>query len=97
MYDWTNKDEKAGAPFLSFSLKGFQDGVETDDSVFVMDGVDLGIGQKEVKSGATITDAEGVVGITSMDKPMDIELDKLMTFDKAPYTMTISDLSALEK
>lgn len=97
VYDWTNKDEKAGAPFLSFSLKGFQDGVETDDSIFVMDGVDLGIGQKEVKSGATITDAEGVVGITSMDKPMDIELDKLMTFDKAPYTMTISDLSALEK
>ena len=97
VYDWTNKDKKAAAPFMTFGLKGFQDGVETDNAVLVMEGVDLGIGQKEVKSGATIKDAEGIVGITAIDKPLDLELDKLISMDSAPYKMTIKDLSSLKK
>lgn len=97
VYDWTNKDKKAAAPFMTFGLKGFQDGVETDNAVLVMEGVDLGIGQKEVKSGATIKGAEGIVGISAIDKPLDLELDKLISMDSAPYKMTIKDLSSLKK
>ena len=94
-YDWENTGEEANMPFMTFSLKGFQDGVETNDNVFVVDGVDLGIGQKEVKSGGKITDAQTVVGIDDMDKPLELELSESLSFNNTTYTYTIDDLNNL--
>lgn len=92
-YDWENNSEDSKSPYLTFSAKGFQDGVETDSAIFV-DGVDLGKGQKEVKSGGKISGAHTTVGIEDMSKPLLLEIDKLITFNKDPYYMEI-DLNEL--
>lgn len=92
-YDWENNSEDSKSPYLTFSAKGFQDGVETDSAIFV-DGVDLGKGQKEVKSGGKISGAHTTVGIEDMSKPLLLEIDELITFNKDPYYMEI-DLNEL--
>lgn len=93
-YDWINNSEDSTSPFMTFMLKGFQDDVETDD-VFMVEGVDLGIGQKEVRPGGVIKRAQSTVGISDMTKPLELELDELFSFDSQPYIATI-DLSTLE-
>lgn len=95
VYDWENTGEDADAPFLTFTVKGFQDGVQTDDMV-ISESIDLGIGQKEVKPGGIISDAEEGIGITAMDKPFEIEIATLMNFDdENVYKYTIDDLNQL--
>lgn len=88
-YNWTNKSDKAVAPFITFTLKGFQDGVETD-SFFMADGIDLGIGQKEIKPGATIENCEAGIMVTDETKPIDIELTESFSFSNKTYKMTIN-------
>lgn len=75
-YDWKNESDDDSYPFTSFSLNGFQDGVETERGFVMSDQVDLGIGQKKVKKGGEIKGAHAVVGITSLDKPLLLELEK---------------------
>lgn len=93
-YDWENNSDEEASPFMTFIFKAFQDSVETDD-VFVMDGVDLGIGQKEIKAGGKIEGAQAVVGIDNLDEPLLLEVDELITFDKNPYSVELN-LSELE-
>lgn len=93
-YDWENTSEESASPFMTFHLKAFQDNVETDDAIMV-DGVDLGIGQKEIKSGGEVTGAQDIVGIEDLDQPLELELEELFSFDDEVYSTTI-DLSELE-
>lgn len=93
-YDWVNESEESAAPFMTFSLKAFQDGVETDD-VFMVEGVDLSIGQKEVKPGGSIQGAQDVVGISDINKPLELEIEEAFSFSSKPYT-TVIDLSTLK-
>lgn len=94
VYDWTNNGEDTNAPFTSFSITGFQNGVETDD--FVMsDQLDLGIGQNNVRPGATITDAEDAVVIADMAAPLELELTEWISWDDVAYLYIIDDLNAL--
>ena len=96
-YDWTNKDTEKAMPMMTFSVTAFQDGVQTDNTPFVIEGVDLSIGQKEVKQGGAITDADGIVGITSMDKPIELELSESFSLKHdTVYTYIIDDLNALK-
>lgn len=92
-YNWKNNSNETTAPYMSIMFKGFQDGVETDDMLFV-DDVDLGVGQKEVKPGASIENCFATVGITDLSKPLELELDELITLSSDPYKTTI-DLSTL--
>ncbi|WP_158241151.1 DUF5067 domain-containing protein [Planomicrobium sp. MB-3u-38] len=93
-YDWVNNSEDSTSPFMTFMLKGFQDDVETDD-VIMVEGVDLGIGQKEVRPGGLIEGAQSTVGISDITKPLELELDELFSFNGTPYIAEI-DLSTLE-
>lgn len=93
-YDWVNNSDEAASPFVTFELKGFQNNVETED-VFMVDGVDLGTGQKEVRPEGTIVGAQDIVGIDSLDEPLELELDVLFSFDSNAYTTTV-DLSSLQ-
>ncbi|MEI3600179.1 MULTISPECIES: DUF5067 domain-containing protein [unclassified Oceanobacillus] len=93
-YDWVNNSDESASPFMTFMLKGFQDGVETDE-VFMVDDVDLSIGQKEVRPGGSIEGAQDIVGIDDLSKPLELELDELMSFESNPYLVEI-DLSTLE-
>lgn len=94
-YDWENTGTEAQSPFLTFSLKGFQDGVETEPFTVVMDS-NIGEGQKEVKEGGKISGAETIVGITDINKPLVLELDEIFSFSKAKLIETTIDLSELE-
>ena len=93
-YDWENNSDEEAYPFMTFIFKAFQDSVETDD-VFVMDGVDLSIGQKEIKAGGKTEGAQAVVGIDNLDEPLLLEVDELITFDKNPYSVELN-LSELD-
>lgn len=94
VYDYTNNGDDATMPSFSYSLKAFQDGVETENP-FMSDKVDLGIGQKEIKAGATLNGCEGMIGIEDISKPIELELEKLISFDSTKYTLTIDDISTL--
>ena len=89
-YNWKNNDDKSAYPFMTFSLKGFQDKVETDNMVMVLNNVDLGKGQKEIKPGGEIKGAHTIVGIESLDKPLTLELDKSISFKKKPFTVELN-------
>ena len=93
-YDWVNNSEDSTSPFMTFMLKGFQDDVETDDAIMV-EGVDLGVGQKEVRPSGVIEGAQSTVGISDTTKPLELELDELFSLDSNPYIAEI-DLSTLE-
>lgn len=93
-YDWVNNSDDSASPFMTFILKGFQNGVETED-IFMVDGVDLGIGQKEVRPGGIIEGAQDVVGIDDMNGPLELELDELFSFEDNAR-ISIIDLSTLE-
>ena len=94
-YDWENTGKEKSSPFMTFSLTGFQDGVETNSDYYFSDNLDLGKGQKEVKSGGKIIDAQEPVGIDDIDKPIDIELNESFSFDENTYTLVIKDLKSL--
>lgn len=89
VYDFTNKKEDKTSPFMDFSLKGFQDGIEVDNMILVLEGVDLSKGQKEIKSNATLKDAEGVVAITDESKPLNLELSESFNLDNTVYKLTV--------
>lgn len=93
-YDWKNNGSETTSPFLSFTLKGFQNGVETDSMVIFSDSIDLGSGQKEVKPGAAITGAETGIAISDMNEPLLLELSELFSFDDKVFSMTIDNLAA---
>jgi hypothetical protein len=93
-YDWENSSDESASPFMTFMLKGFQDNVETED-VFMVDGADIGAGQKEVRPEGKIEGAHTVVGINDLDQPLELELDVLISFTSDPYT-TVLDLSTLQ-
>lgn len=94
-YDWENTGTEAQSPYVTFSLKGFQDGVETEPFTVVMDS-NIGEGQREVKAGGKISGAETIVGISDINKPLDIELDEWLSFSKAKLIETTINLSELE-
>ena len=93
-YDWVNNSEDSAMPFMTFTLKGFQDHVETDN-VLMVEGVDLGIGQKTVRPGGKIEGAQATVGISDITKTLELELDELFSFSSNPFIAEI-DLSTLE-
>lgn len=93
-YDWVNDSEETTSPIMTYNIKGFQDGVETDHAVMV-DGVNLETEQKKVKPGGEIEGAQTTVGISDVSKPLELELDELISFNKEPYTVEL-DLSELD-
>lgn len=93
-YDWANNSEDAVAPFMTFTFKGFQDNVETGD-VFMVEGVDLETGQKEVRPEGQVEGAQTAVGIDDLSQPLELELTESFSIDNNSYTTEI-DLSTIE-
>lgn len=93
-YDWINNSEDTTSPFMTFNIKGFQDGVETDYAVMV-EGADLGTGQKDIRPGGSIEGAQTTVGISDINKPLELELDELFSFNSDPF-ISVIDLSKLD-
>lgn len=90
-YDWTNTSDVDQSPFISFKIKGFQNGVETD-GLTISDHIDLGSSQKTIKPGAKIKGAHDAVFIENMNAPLLLELSELFSWDGEVYSMEIEDL-----
>lgn len=95
-YDWTNTGDEGTMASLTFSMKGFQDDVETSGYVVMSDDVDFEPGQKVVKPGGVITGAHDAVPIDDMAKPLLLELTELFSWDDTAYIYQIDDLSKYE-
>lgn len=93
-YDWKNTSEETNMPMSSFSIKGFQDGVEVDYAGYSEEVNDEG-SMKEVKTGGVITGAQGAIGISDIAKAMEIELEEWISWSPHTYTYTIENLEVL--
>ncbi|WP_282926119.1 DUF5067 domain-containing protein [Helcococcus kunzii] len=91
IYSWENGSKETKAPFLTVNFKGYQDSVETDD-FFMSDKVDLGISQKDVKAGGKLDNIESAV-LVDVNKPLELELSEILSFDNNSYKLIIQDLS----
>lgn len=94
-YDWENTSDETLSPFMTFMLKGFQNNVETSDDLFMVEAVDLGVGQSEVRPGGVIEGATDQVAIDDLSVPLELELDELFSFDNNARIVVL-DLSNLE-
>lgn len=94
-YDWENTSDETLSPFMTFMLKGFQNNVETSDDLFMVEGVDLGVGQSEVRPSGVIEGATDQVAIDDLSVPLELELDELFSFDNNARIVVL-DLSNLE-
>ena len=76
-YDFTNNSDEDVAPFVGISMTAFQDGVQLE-TAFVMDTsvYDAGIGQKQLKPGASLTGCQNAYVLTSTS-PVEVEVGPL--------------------
>ena len=88
-YDWINTSDETLSPFMTFDITGFQSGVSTETSPFA-DTVDYGKGQVEVRPEGIVEGAEGAIGLTSADEPLELELTEIFSFGDEAYTTTIN-------
>lgn len=88
-YSWENTGENNQSPFMTFSIKGYQDNVETDMTI-MMDGVDLSSGQKDIKPGGKIDDGQDSIGLSDLSQPLTIELSETFSFNSEVYSLEIN-------
>ena len=93
IYDWINSGDSDTAAFMTFTWKGFQNGIEIDNAPF-SDDIDHGIGQKDVRAGSS---QEGVeAGFVLEDtSPVEIELEESFSFSSNKFEAVV-DPSELE-
>ena len=87
VYTWTNGSEETQTPSFTYILRGFQNGVETENTPFSKE-IDLGIGQKEVRPGVTLEGVEDGVELVD-DSPIELELSEIFSFSSKTITMTV--------
>lgn len=78
-YDFTNNSEDTMSPLVGVYIQAFQDGIELEHG-FVMDTAvcDVGIEQKEIKPGATLTGCQTCFVLTS-ESPVEIEVGDIIS------------------
>lgn len=78
-YDFTNNSEETMSPLVGVYIQAFQNGIELEHG-FVMDTAvcDVGIEQKEIKPGATLTGCQTCFVLTS-ESPVEIEVSDIIS------------------
>lgn len=97
VFDFTsNKDNRNDKmPNYTFSLLGYQNGVETRSVRFFPE-VDTSIGRKQIKPGDSISGVERAVPLDDDSKPVTIELGPLLGHIGTIYTLEIENPSELK-
>lgn len=93
VYDWTNNSDEDASATWTFSWTGFQNGLEVDRSPF-SDEIDYGIGQKDLRAGATQEGVERGFELTD-DSSIEIELKESFSFSDEKFE-TVVDPTELE-
>ena len=90
-YDFTNNSDTEQMASFAVNFTAYQNGIETD-SFLMSDDIDLGIGQKKIKPGTTITGVQ-TGAVLEDDSVLTIELDELISFDEVVFTIEVDPAS----
>ncbi len=90
-YDFTNNSDTEQMASFAVNFTAYQNGIETD-SFLISDDIDLGIGQKRIKPGTTITGVQ-TGAVLEDDSVLTIELDELISFDEVVFTIEVDPAS----
>ena len=90
-YDFTNNSNREQMASFAVNFTAYQNGIESD-SFLLSDDVDLGIGQKKIKPGTTITGVQKGV-LLADDSVVTIELEELISFDGVVFTIEVDPTS----
>ena len=90
-YDFTNNSDTEQMASFAVNFTAYQNGIETD-SFLMSDDIDLGIGQKKIKPGTTITGVQ-TGAVLEDDSVLTIELDELISFDDLVFTIEVDPTS----
>ena len=90
-YDFTNNSDTEQMASFAVNFTAYQNGIETD-SFLISDDIDLGIGQKKIKPGTTITGVQ-TGAVLEDDSVLTIELDELISFDDLVFTIEVDPAS----
>ncbi len=90
-YDFTNNSDTEQMASFAVNFTAYQNGIETD-SFLISDDIDLGIGQKKIKPGTTITGVQ-TGAVLEDDSVLTIELDELISFDEVVFTIEVDPAS----
>lgn len=88
VYTYENISDESQSPFMQVSFKGFQNGVEMEDA-FMVDSIDLGIAQKEIRSGTVLENCQDGIILTDMSE-IELEIEDSFSFSDNPYILTIN-------
>lgn len=78
VYTYENISDESQSPFMQVSFKGFQNGVEMEDA-FMVDSIDLGIAQKEIRSGTVLENCQDGIILTDMSE-IELEIEDSFSF-----------------
>ena len=90
-YDFTNNSNREKMASFAVNFTAYQNGIESD-SFLLSDDVDLGIGQKKIKPGTTITGVQTGAALVD-DSLVTIELEELISFDGVAFTIEVDPTS----
>lgn len=90
-YDFTNNSNREQMASFAVNFTAYQNGIESD-SFLLSDDVDLGIGQKKIKPGTTITGVQTGAALVD-DSLVTIELEELISFDGVAFTIEVDPTS----
>ena len=87
-YDWKNNSEDEHMATLVFSFTSYQDGIESELAMKMADDLDLGIGQRNVRSGYGQEGVEDAV-LIDPEKPVEIELSEIFSWDDDKWVIEL--------
>lgn len=90
-YDFKNNNDDEQMASFAVNFTAYQNGIELDRSI-MSDDVDLGIGQKKIKPGATISGVQAGV-VLDDDSLVTIEMDELISFDDLVFIIEVDPVN----
>lgn len=90
-YDFTNNSDDEQMASFAVNFTAYQNGIEVD-RLIMSDDVDLGIGQKKIKPGATISGVQTGIMLDD-DSLVTIEMDELISFNDLVFTIEVDPVN----
>lgn len=95
-YDFKNEADFITSPYHALSMKAYQDGKMTKDSIAV-EGIDFDKETDNLEQGETLESGYAVVAVKSLDRPIEIHIQNLYDPGENPLVFTIEYPSQYEK
>lgn len=80
-FTFTNNSSKPASFLFSLNAQAYQGGIELDNLVIGVEGIDAALSHADIKPGTTVTVQQPY--ILRDDSPVTVEVEELITFDDA--------------